>query len=439
MTSTKGPIESRSGWRPILQGSMAERAREVVFEIASALENPPPPLSLLGGPPTSIQLRQFDLAQGKAGFALFYHYAAEALGIARYQELAALNLTDAIESLADTPMGPSLYHGFIGVAWAVEHLRSRDNSSAFSDDPNEQIDEALLELLSVTPWRNHYDLISGLVGFGVYAAERLPRPTAQECARRILGHLCDLATPRPEGLAWLTPPENLPPDTRAKYPQGVYNLGMAHGSPAILAILTLLRERQFEPTQIESILEQAVPWLLTQRMKQHATYRFPSFVMEGTAPAPSRHSWCYGDPGVAAALFQAARTLCRPDWEAIAVDTIEESARHLGELEGIRDAGLCHGAAGLAHLYNRLYQATNRPSLREAACFWLDRALRMRIPDQGVAGFQSVIVDENQHTKRINDPGILMGAAGIGLSFLAAISTSDPSWDRMLLVGVPHI
>jgi class I lanthipeptide synthase len=34
-------------------------------------------------------------------------------------------------------------------------------------------------------------------------------------------------------------------------------------------------------------------------------------------------------------------------------------------------------------------------------------------------------------------PGLLTGAAGVGLALLAAATPVEPSWDRMLLVALP--
>ena len=50
------------------------------------------------------------------------------------------------------------------------------------------------------------------------------------------------------------------------------------------------------------------------------------------------------------------------------------------------DSGLCHGAAGVGHLFNRLYQASGDPALAEAARFWFDRALAQYQPGEGIGG-----------------------------------------------------
>jgi hypothetical protein len=100
------------------------------------------------------------------------------------------------------------------------------------------------------------------------------------------------------------------------------------------------------------------------------------------------------------------------------------------------DAPLCHGAIGVGHVFNRIYQATGEPALGEAASLWLERGLAMRRPGGRLGGFHSVMVGpEGEITRRIAYRGILEGAAGIGLALLAATTEVEPEWDRLLMLS----
>jgi hypothetical protein len=101
------------------------------------------------------------------------------------------------------------------------------------------------------------------------------------------------------------------------------------------------------------------------------------------------------------------------------------------------DAGICHGAAGAAHLFNRLYQATGDPAFRDAALFWIDRILAHRKPGTGVGGYEMWTVGENTELSWNPDPGFLTGSSGVGLVLLAAASAVEPEWDRVLLADIP--
>ncbi len=77
---------------------------------------------------------------------------------------------------------------------------------------------------------------------------------------------------------------------------------------------------------------------------------------KGQPPQQSaaRLAWCYGDPGIAASLMAAAGAAGRPDWYRVAVDVACRAAARDLALAGVKDSGICHGAAGLAHIFNRL-------------------------------------------------------------------------------------
>jgi hypothetical protein len=75
-------------------------------------------------------------------------------------------------------------------------------------------------------------------------------------------------------------------------------------------------------------------------------------------------------------------------------------------------------------------QAAADSQLADAARFWFAHALEMRTPGRGIAGFTAREADT-----WVADPGILTGAAGIGLALLAAITPIEPEWDRILLLS----
>jgi hypothetical protein len=101
------------------------------------------------------------------------------------------------------------------------------------------------------------------------------------------------------------------------------------------------------------------------------------------------------------------------------------------------DAGICHGAAGNGHLFNRLYQATGEPVFRDAALSWFDRALGFREEGQGVGGYRMWVPGAEGELGWRSDPGFLTGSAGVGLCLLAAASPVEPEWDRVLLADIP--
>ena len=407
---------------------MRERSLEVVDSIAESLRK--------------RAVKDASLSGGSAGLAIFYAYLAKARSGYDDEEIALRFLEQATDAVSATRMSADLFGGFTGIAWAMAHLEEQLRASD-DEDSNEAVDEALKGYLSQSPWRSGYDLVSGLVGFGVYALVRLPTKSAVECLELVIDRLEETAERTARDVTWRTAPELLPPHQRKECPKGYYNLGLAHGVPAVIALLAqtcAITDKQLARTRTKAqrLLDGVVAWLLAQQPPEH-TESFPYWIASGIPAKPSRLAWCYGDLGIAAALLQAAHCVGKPAWERQALMIARRAAARPPQHSGVKDCGLCHGAAGVGHIFNRLFQATGEMLLADAACFWFERTLEMRRSHRGIGGFAALRPGPKPATKKrwIADQGIVEGAAGIGLALLAASTPIEPEWDRMLLVSIP--
>jgi len=419
-------------WKPLLTGPLADRASRAVREIAEAL----PGASSRDGAP------QASLASGLAGQALFYAYLAIATSDEAAADRAAELLERAADELANTPLPPHLYAGFPGVAWTMEHLQDllfETPEGEEAEDPILEIDEALLAPLARSPWVGEYDLIGGLAGLGVYALERLPRPSARTLLERVVDRLAELSEEMEEGSAWFTPPERLPEWQREIHTRGNYNLGVAHGLPGVVPVLAGACAAGVAVERVRPLLESSVSFLLARRLPSGSQSCFAGTYAPWEDPTPTRLAWCYGDPGIAASLLAAARAVGNAEWERQAIDIALTAAARDESTSHVRDAGLCHGAAGVGHLFNRLFQATGEERLAEAARFWLERTFTFQAPGEPVAGFRAWEVGVLGQPGWRPDAGFLEGAAGVGLALLGAVSSVEPAWDRVLLVSLPPL
>ncbi|MFL6194037.1 MAG: lanthionine synthetase LanC family protein [Thermoanaerobaculia bacterium] len=156
--------------------------------------------------------------------------------------------------------------------------------------------------------------------------------------------------------------------------------------------------------------------------------------VEVAARSPTSGGLWEGVPGVAWTLEHLlARPRLGDVWDRDALALAERSSK----IPEVEDGGLRDGVAGIAHLSNRLAQATGDERFAEEARAAFGRLLAMRRPGEGIGGFLTRIPDGRGRAVWTDDPGFLRGASGVGLALLAGISTVAPAWDRLLLAAIP--
>lgn len=428
-----GPDTVReSQWEPILEER--EQACGAVRAIAESLKRP--------SVPSKTYRRDWGwegstLFGGRAGLSLFFAYVSRWLNDPEYVRLAQHNLDRALNAARYKTLGSSLYHGFTGIAWVLVHLNGWIVDYDILQFKRE-VYEALRVFLEQSPVDGLVaDLMRGDVGIGVYLLENIRDAEAVDLLTAIIDRLANAAQYSEAGVAWLTNPEIMDPKARAIFPAGTFNMGVAHGLPGTIAFLALAAKAGIKHEQTHRMLQQAIDWLLSQELDEDCESAFPTSVTNGVPSSPARLAWCYGDIGIATAILAAGRHVRHPVWEATALRIGARAANRSVRDAGVQDAGLCHGSTGIAHLFNRMYQATREPAFKRASQRWFKNALQYRRPGTWPGGFAAATLSKENEGRWEAFPGFLAGAAGIGLAFLSAYTSIEPSWDRALLTSIP--
>jgi lantibiotic biosynthesis protein len=433
-----------SRWRPLITDpSLARRAEQIVQRTARFFD---PRLSDAQPPPRLQRfLTRETGSEGVPAVALLFAYLALERGRDEWLEATSIWLDRAVDvtSGLDEPR-PWLLSGISGCAWTISHILPRlgDPHALLDDDPNQDVDEMLVEILSALRGSIDPELVVGLAGLGTYYLERLPRASAISGLGLVLDQLAAQADRLPNGFAWRKGLPSLSREERKAYPDGLYNLGIPHGVPGVIAFLARVCASEASSGRARELLEGAVSWLLDQRTPCGASL-FPCHVdpRRGPVEHESRLAWCYGDLGIATVVLQAARAMNRPDWELEALSIAMHAARRPVSSAGVEDGMICHGAAGIAHLFNRLHQASGSAPLRRAALEWYRATLdyddptcatgyrcRLREEDDGPTDIAPVIEAESY--------GVAVGVVGVALALLAGLGRVAPDWDRVLATAV---
>jgi len=389
-----------AGWQPLLGGGDAAGARAAIEAVVAQLD--------------ASEITDPSLADGLAGVALLHAYRARD-GAEDATDRAAEALLAALDVVAGGAVDPWLFRGSAGIGWVLQHVSDLVEVDA---EVLAGFDDMVLALVERDDWPFDYELEQGLVGLGVYALERGDGPAGAAILARVMDHLEAIAERTPAGAAWRNSTAWLTDSERAANPDGHHNLGTPHGATGVVGFLAQAVARAPRRAAAEELLDAAIRWLRSHDRPDRYP-RYPRMIAREAVPKAVVDGWCYGEVGTAAMLFNAGVIAGRAGWRDAGIELAVHATGHSPEEVGapfVLGRGFCHGAAGRAHIFNRMGQAANDPSLREAARAWYRRTL-----GQSPGGEDGI--------------GLQGGSVGVALALLAAVSPIDPAWDRLFLVG----
>jgi lantibiotic modifying enzyme len=422
-------------WQRLLSGDDEGRANSIIEGIATGLAD----LSAA----RSDGFNSPSLASGDAGIALFFAELEKARLQPSLDAVAWRFLHRALDFIANSPSPPSLFSGGVGTGWVESVLGSDvtlaspdpDNSSSIASQGGDDIAAAVLAYLREPAVEGiRFDLMDGVAGLAEFGLRRVAESDA--CGTPILeaavSSLSDHCERAPHGVAWRMPLALVGPRAKSVFREGEYAFGVAHGIAGVLPVLARIRETGVAVDEAGDLLSGATDFLLAHRLGPGSPRVFPASTMKADDTDIMGLSWCWGDLGIGVALANAA--IVSQDNELL--DTSLRACRGAAERGlhpyNVKDASICHGLAGTAHMFNRLFQATNERLFCEAAQHWYRRLLDLCKPGSGYGGYVFHVPLGTGETGLDASPGYLTGSAGVGLALIAAITSHEPHWDRPL-------
>lgn len=315
-----------------------------------------------------------------------------------------------------------------------------------------------------------YDLINGLSGPARLLTDCVqdPAETAPIVERALMETLTHLvAVCAPISVAnrqvpgWYVPPElQITDRDRADYPRGDFNLGLAHGIAGPLMVLSLAVRRGIEVPGIREAIGEICRWLISWiQYDEHGRY-WPCRVSlddELAADRPgnlfTRTAWCYGAPGIAAAMHHAGVSLNEPKWRATAAGVLREALRRPESQWTLNGPTVCHGYAGLLQVVHRVGTAEADEELLAARGRLVSRVLDYFDPETpfGFRHFMKFAAARPGPTpyKELDVAGLLEGAAGVACALLSIIprtmlsaatdvtptEAEHRAWDRVIALS----
>lgn len=443
-------------WKPVLGDDEAAEGLAVAREVARRLRDSAHVEAAVEaarqqtGYPRSVHWRPDALWQGYAGLAVLWGAADACMPDEGWDKVGLDHLNIAVRAIEQRRhLTYGLSSGLGGVAlaaWLLSRNGQRYRGLLSS------LDTALVSLVTAAASRlsrerphgveaSTFDVISGLSGVGRYLLFRSDDGPARDALGSLLEAIVYLAEDTDGVPHWHTPPALIADAaTRRTYPHGNLNCGLAHGIPGPLALLSVAASRGVVVNGQDGAIRRIADWLHGRQLQDEWGTNWPSAVPLKPRPGPqtggdangqpSRAAWCYGSPGIARALWLAGDALGDPDHRNLAVEAMEAVYRRPLSARRIDSPTFCHGVAGLQQITLRFADESSLPVFGDAARTLHRQLIDAYEPDRAL-GYRNL----EPGGSRVDQPGLLDGAAGVAAVLLASASSVEPTWDALFLLS----
>ncbi len=372
-------------------------------------------------------LNEIGLFIGLSGISLFNFYYSRYKNISKYSELGYKYILKIFEAINEKSFVHSFSYGLPGIGWLIEHLIEYDFIEEENRNVLEDIDSFIFEDMMKALQTSNYDYLHGGLGNAMYLLNRKNTNTVNNYLHQLVDTLHEKSIKDTNGsIKWVSKPSN-----NSSESEFTYNISLSHGMSSLLLILCKIYHLKINKRISKKLIRGCVLYILSQKFcSRDFNSFFPSLSKDNSKPKPSRLAWCYGDLGICLAVFKSAEILDDNSLKKEIVNLLQLSTQRKSlKKNGVYDAALCHGANGIAQIYNRMFHYTGIDTFQTSAKYWYNKALSLPY-------YTKVI--ENKHVEYSNltrKYSLLEGASGIGLSLISAISDIEPTWDSCLLLS----
>jgi lantibiotic modifying enzyme len=363
------------------------------------------------------------LMNGKMGLVLFFFHYSRAVGEKKYSDLAFSILEKSFIFERNNPHVCSFSSGVAGIGCVLEHLVNDNFIEAETNSLLSEIDTLLIQTIKHDINNLNTDFLYGCVGTGLYFLYRKNINNRSKILGELIDGLYNSSFKSGKGrIFWVNK------IGESKF-QNTVDLGLAHGNPAVLVLLSKIFNN-IKSKEVEGLIQSSLNFIDGIKRSSNSGslygYKTRNNIDDGEM---SRLAWCYGDLSVAISIWHAAHALNNESFKNKSIEIVRHSLGRTSFKDTlIDDFGICHGTAGVAHLYCKFYKYTKIKDFDFAAEFWIKKTI------EGL-NFQDSFTNSKNNVNVIQEDGtFLSGLSGIGLVLLSYLFNED-SWDKLLLVS----
>lgn len=361
---------------------------------------------------------------GKAGMLLYEFYLWQATHQKKHYEKANQLINEIFENLNnDNPKfsGASYANGAAGFCYVVTILNKYRFLEISLDEDLASLDEYLFEEALKFIEEYNLDFWHGAFGIVFYFLERLDNISIKQNTEFLIEKIIKKAITSDKGL-WF-------PNIINTEDRDFINLSLSHGQTAFLIILMQAYEKGLCHDIIPEIIRQGTDFVVSQFQEsdfgkdKYSFFPIKINTLTNEKTFKNRLGLCYGDLNVVLLLYRASDFLddssLRRTADLVGLSTL---LRKDTKMTLIKDAHLCHGAAGVAQFYCTFYKLTEIEAYQKGYEYWIDQTLT----------FLDQHLEDNDFGNEKTT--LLNGLTGIGLVLLSYVSKEKLDWEKIFLL-----
>jgi lantibiotic modifying enzyme len=321
----------------------------------------------------------------------------------------------------------SFSSGIAGVNWLIRHLCKTNILEVDDvDDILQDLDDISCQTLAYYAQTENFDYLHGGIGVAYYLSTVQTRDFTSQIKSYFQQLDCSKKSTSEKNACWL-----INTYVNSTSIGSVYNLSLSHGMAAFIPCF-IKYLKKMDDASIKELLIKTINFFKDSVLPEESASYFPKWIEIGASKGLVSHlSWCYGDPGMAQAIYQAGKFLEDSEVQDMALEALTKASKRKNvEVEHIVEACFCHGSSSLLHVFNRMYQQTQKEEFRDTALYWLNDTLAKGSNKTPYAGYR--FFDDGNPNSNFN---LLSGLSGVGLALLAAIDSTEPTWDECVLLS----
>lgn len=371
------------------------------------------------------KVKGIGLYSGNAGiiFFLYHYFLYEKVNI-KYKNIFDGYFCSFLDKLENNLSSYTYCSGLSGVFMMLKILNEKEFINIDYSDIEKNYYNSILQFANNNIINNNYDFMHGGIGCSIYFRND------EYFVSNVIDRLIYSSIEKDTIIKWKSI-LNTEGDIG-------YNISLSHGISSVIVYLSLIYDKHLCQGKVERLLTYAVNYVLSQELdRDKYGCCFPSQSLENKDKLySSRLAWCYGDLGIAVALWQAGKVTGNESWKQKAIDVfIYSSQRKKNENTKVNEACICHGSSGVAMMFLYMYKETKNEIFRSASDYWINKTIDLSMMfKNGFPGYKTLSIRQNEIVW-VDSYTLLEGIAGIGFMLMASgnQAISDSLFKSMLL------